>query len=537
MNGTRDRDDAAQAARDLAQLHAQAAAARAVLTRLQHKVAAAEDLLEGNQAAQMIEANEHLVLGILRAQTAADDAERGLDEVASYAQHDALTGLPNRLLLLDRFAHAIVSARRRGGRVALLFLDLDNFKQINDTLGHAAGDEALKHTAHCLTSCVREVDTVSRHGGDEFLILLTDVSQASDAAVIAEKLVAALATPACAGDLAPLAASIGISIYPEDGEDADTLISRADAAMYHAKRHGLGSFLFHNEQPPGEQCLEPFAIASLQRPLTHYELALSDHERRHVQMREANQQLLLAALDARDLQTAAEQAQQQQSRFLAMLAHELRNPLTPIRAAAALLNRVGHEELPRMQSIIERQVTHMTRLVGDLLDLSRVHTGKLRLERERVDLADVIAEAIDACQPAMDARKQHFDVQVPSGPLVVDGDHVRLAQVLSNLLDNASKYTPNGGDIGLRVEVLDDAVVLRVTDSGIGITAEALPDVFDPFVQDPHATGFNGVGLGIGLTVVRELVEAHGGSVVASSAGPGLGSAFVVTVPLARHED
>jgi signal transduction histidine kinase len=147
-------------------------------------------------------------------------------------------------------------------------------------------------------------------------------------------------------------------------------------------------------------------------------------------------------------------------------------------------------------------------------------------------MADLIDEAVRSCRPAMDARLQHFGVFVPSCALDVDGDPVRLTQVLCNLLGNASKYTQVGGEIGLSVTAAKDVIVMTVSDNGIGITAEALPRVFEPFVQDKHAIGFSGSGLGIGLTVVRELVEAHGGSVVASSAGSGFGSQFVVTLPL-----
>jgi signal transduction histidine kinase len=156
------------------------------------------------------------------------------------------------------------------------------------------------------------------------------------------------------------------------------------------------------------------------------------------------------------------------------------------------------------------------------------------LERERVDMTDVIDQAIAVCRPAMDVRLQQFSVQVPAVALDVDGDPLRLVQVVSNLLDNASKYTPDGGEIGLSVVVSDDYIVLTVSDTGIGITAGSLTAVFDPFVQDVHATAFNGCGLGIGLTVVRELVEAHGGTVVAHSGGSDLGSQFVVTLPLLR---
>ncbi|MBW3549593.1 MAG: sensor histidine kinase [Proteobacteria bacterium] len=269
-----------------------------------------------------------------------------------------------------------------------------------------------------------------------------------------------------------------------------------------------------------------------------HELEMAAHERQHTQQQEANTQLILAALDARDLQVAAELAQRRQTDFLAVLAHELRNPLAPIRSAASLLGMSGSDEtlLPRLREIIERQVTHMSRLVGDLLDVSRASTGKLRLEREVIEMGRIIDEAIDACRPAVLARGQRLDVTRPPTGLEVCGDPVRLAQVLGNLLDNASKYTPEGGSIGLAAVVVDQSLVITVSDTGIGITAEALSQVFEPFVQEPHATGFNSGGLGIGLTVVSELIQAHGGTVTASSAGSGQGSQFVVTLPLFDRE-
>ena len=162
------------------------------------------------------------MLATLRARTEAEAAARALEELSRSAEHDALTGLPSRVLLLDRFAGAMAHARRHGTRFALLFLDLDNFKEINDTLGHAVGDQALKRAADCLVSSIRGADSVSRHGGDEFLILLTEMSQASDVVRIAQKVMRALGTPVRVGDqVLRLTASIGISIYPEDGEDAD----------------------------------------------------------------------------------------------------------------------------------------------------------------------------------------------------------------------------------------------------------------------------------------------------------------------------
>ena len=521
---------AADAALELAHLQGQVEAARALLVRLLQDVVVAESRLGGSQAAQLLEANEQLVVAALRHQADAETAAQALNEASRSAELDVLTQLPNRVLLLDRFALAIANARRHGTRLALLFVDLDHFKHINDTLGHAVGDEVLQRAAHCLASSVRDADTVSRYGGDEFVILLSEVTHAAAAVLVADKVSAALGAPARVGEhVLSLTASIGISLYPDDGDDADTLIDRADAAMYRAKRQGPGGYAFHGEAPRAGNGQAP--------PLT-------EHERRNAQLREANEQLVLAALGAQELQAAAEQAQRRQMEFLAVVAHELRNPLAPIRIATALLGRVRTDEplLPRARAIIEQQVAHMSRLVRELLALSRTETGAGRPAPEPrvVDLAGLIDAVVHAWRPAMQARRQHFDLDVPAGALDVHGDPVGLAQILGNLLDNASKYTHEDGTIGLVVEVaggvVGDTVVMTVSDSGIGITAEALPDVFEPFVQDPHAIGFNGVGLGIGLTVVRELAQAHGGCVVASSGGPGLGSCFVVTLPMAQAD-
>lgn len=223
------------------------------------------------------------------------------------------------------------------------------------------------------------------------------------------------------------------------------------------------------------------------------------------------------------------------SEMLAVVAHELRNSLMPIRLSAAQLGRVGSDEvsLARLRFAIERQVDHMSRLVGDLLDISRSGHGKLRIERVQVDIAEVVAEAADACRLYIEAREQHLRIELPAKRARVDGDRVRLVQVVSNLLENASKYSPRGAKITVSAVLKKDSVELAVTDRGIGISAAVLPHVFETFVQDSHAVAFNGAGLGLGLSVVRELVQAHGGDVVARSAGRGLGSQFIVNLPLA----
>ncbi|MDO9075205.1 MAG: GGDEF domain-containing protein [Rubrivivax sp.] len=249
MNGDARQTPVSEAAAvaDLARVQAKVAAARAELARLLQEVVRAESRLSNCQAAQLLAANEQLVVTALAAQTAAADASQALAVVAHAAERDPLTQLPNRVLLIDRLSRAIATARRRGSRLALLFVDLDDFKRINDELGHAAGDEMLKCAAKRLVSAVRDADTVSRHGGDEFLVLLTDIAVPDDAAHIAAKLLQALAEPGGA-DGAPtsLSASIGISLYPDDGDDIDLLIQRADQAMYRAKRSGAGRWVFHD---------------------------------------------------------------------------------------------------------------------------------------------------------------------------------------------------------------------------------------------------------------------------------------------------
>lgn len=336
-----------------------------------------------------------------------------------------------------------------------------------------------------------------------------------------------------------LTASIGICVYPDDGDTPQSLIDRADKAMYRAKRLGLGSFAFHQAGAEHEAARPPAPLVSLQHPVIHRAVAMAEHEQRAEQLREANEQLVLAALNAQELQAAAERSQQRQKEFLALVAHELRNPLTPLGVAASLLRSSNPSDLQRMQRIIEQQVTHITRLVGDLLDLSRSSTGKLRLHFRTVDLAQIVDDAINISRPAMDARLQHFRVELPPRPIALEADPIRLNQILSNLLDNASKYTPDGGEISLVAHAHEHELVIHVRDNGIGISHGALPRVFEPFAQDSHATGFNGQGLGIGLTVVKELVEAHEGTVVVASGGIGLGSEFTVTLPLNvfREED
>jgi two-component system CheB/CheR fusion protein len=239
-----------------------------------------------------------------------------------------------------------------------------------------------------------------------------------------------------------------------------------------------------------------------------------------------------------EAQVAAEgvlhQESERKDEFLAMLGHELRNPLVPIRNAAEVLNHVGSSD-PRIawvRDTLVRQVDHVTRLVDDLLDISRVTRGAMSLHLAPVELTPVVQRAVDAVRPLFERKRHRFGIQLPDVPVWIEGDAIRLAQVVENLLTNAAKYTDSGGEIALRRGVEANRAVLHVRDNGIGIAPHMQGRMFDLFVQDERAIDRSQGGLGIGLALVRHLVELHGGSVVAESPGSGEGSDFVVTLPL-----
>jgi signal transduction histidine kinase len=240
-----------------------------------------------------------------------------------------------------------------------------------------------------------------------------------------------------------------------------------------------------------------------------------------------------SALENARLYKDVETADRQKNEFLSMLAHELRNPLAPIRNAAEVLRLSGvdHPRVRWARDIIDRQVAHLVRLVDDLLDVSRITKGKIRLQTEDVDLAAVVAQAVEASRPLIDARGHRLEVSLPPGPLVVSGDPARLTQVLTNLLNNAAKYTDAGGRIWLSLAREDGRAAVRVRDNGIGIPPDMLSTVFDLFTQLDGSLERSQGGLGIGLTLVRRLVEMHGGRVEVRSDGPGCGSEFAVWLP------
>ncbi len=233
------------------------------------------------------------------------------------------------------------------------------------------------------------------------------------------------------------------------------------------------------------------------------------------------------------------EADVRKNEFLAMLGHELRNPLAPIRNAVKIMKQRGSEDhaLCWARDVIDHQTRQMAQLVDDLLEISRVTRGKVRLHKEVVSIATIIAYAVETSRPIIDAHRHRFSIALPPETILVQADAVRMAQVLSNLLNNAAKYTEAGGHIRLAVKVEDEMVVFRVRDNGIGIPAEMLASVFDLFTQVNHSLDRSSGGLGLGLTVVRSLVEMHGGSVQATSEGLGKGSEFVVHLPVWKAEE
>jgi len=239
--------------------------------------------------------------------------------------------------------------------------------------------------------------------------------------------------------------------------------------------------------------------------------------------------------ERKELEQSLREADRRKDEFMATLAHELRNPLAPIFSVLHLmqLKHGGNPDLQRMHGVLDRQVRHLSRLVDDLMDMSRITSGRVVLQRARIDLRTIVANAVESAQPVMDAARHTFSLTLPPQAVELDGDATRLAQVLLNVLSNAAKFTPPGGAIGLTVETAGDQAIVRVRDNGMGIAPDMIPKMFEMFVQGHRAGEHVHGGLGIGLSLSRQLVTLHGGSIDAHSDGPGLGTAIAICLPLA----
>jgi PAS domain S-box-containing protein len=255
-------------------------------------------------------------------------------------------------------------------------------------------------------------------------------------------------------------------------------------------------------------------------------------------IRDADGEIIGASKIGRDItqekliEAERQEAERRKDEFLAMLAHELRNPLSAINGAAQLLgNLETEEELEWAKEVVLRQVKHLARLIDDLLDVSRISRGKISLRKEPLDLSPVVGSAVEAVRPLMEERKHELSVSLVNGGLRLEADPLRLEQILINLLTNAAKYTDAEGKISLTARHEGADIVITVRDTGMGISPELLPRIFDPFIQGDRTMARSEGGLGIGLTLAQKLAEMHGGGVTATSEGPGKGSEFTVRLP------
>ena len=262
-------------------------------------------------------------------------------------------------------------------------------------------------------------------------------------------------------------------------------------------------------------------------------------QRANSELEEANLSLQSEIAERARIAQALKEADRHKDEFLAMLAHELRNPLAPIHSAVELmrLRPLADPQLVWARDVIARQLTSLTRLVDDLLDVSRITRGKINLTRQAVELDALISRAVETVHPLFDDRKHELTLELPEPGVMVFGDSTRLTQAIANVLGNAAKYTDTGGRIALSAVVRADDVEIRIRDNGIGIRPELLPYVFELFTQLDRADGRTQGGLGIGLALVQRLVQMHGGDVTALSTGPGEGSEFVIRLPVLRENE
>ena len=321
-------------------------------------------------------------------------------------------------------------------------------------------------------------------------------------------------------DLAePLAAALQRAIR-------EGLSIQAQGVLAHplrAGQHTLGALaLVHRPESPG---LAPRDLVTLDELVGRAAIALDNARLYRSLQREI--------VRSKQAEESLQDSNQRKDEFLAMLSHELRNPLAPIRNAVEVIRRVGSGEpmLAMARDIIDRQAGHLARLVDELLDVSRISQGKIALRKESVELGRIVSQSVETARPLIDQRGQKLVLDMPPGQVWLSADPARLAQVLANLLHNACKYTPEGGRIDLSVGATQGEAKILVRDNGSGIDPQLLPHVFDLFVQGERSLDRSQGGLGVGLTLVKRLVDMHGGRVEASSGGVGKGALFTVTLP------
>lgn len=307
---------------------------------------------------------------------------------------------------------------------------------------------------------------------------------------------------------------------------AERLSCHEDARTMLVKSYGIEAYCCHPLMSQGK-LVGTLSFGAKSRP------AFTPEE---IEVMQAVSHLVAMAMARLRMEQALRDAGRRKDEFLATLAHELRNPLAPIRTGLHLMRQIGEQDphAPRIQEMMERQVDHIVRLVDDLMEVSRIRSGKIELKIEQVDIAAIIRQAIESSQPFLDASGLSLTVKTPDAPLHVRADPVRLTQVLCNLLNNAAKYTEAGGHVEVEAYARGDQAVVSVADTGAGIPPEMLPHIFELFAQVDRTRDRAQGGLGIGLALVTTLMAMHGGEVSAESAGPGQGSRFTLRLPLSQ---
>jgi signal transduction histidine kinase/ActR/RegA family two-component response regulator len=331
---------------------------------------------------------------------------------------------------------------------------------------------------------------------------------------------------------AELRAGVGALLLTEEVLTPETIADLAEV---------LGSQLPWSDLPvlvfAGAQNREESIATAVRRLAEHAEITLIDRPTRKVTLISAVESALRARsrqYEVRDLLLQLENGVRERDRFLAMLSHELRNPLAAIQTAIELMERKDAQTLTREREVVSRQIRVLSRLVDDLLDLSRLTLGKIVIAQVAVDATELVERCVQAHRPLAENHGIELSLRADGPRFTTRGDSVRLEQVLNNLLANALKYTPRGGHVAIRVSVAGGMGEIRIQDDGIGIDSRVLPRIFDPFTQDDDTIDRSKGGLGIGLTLVRHLVQLHGGTVSAESAGRGAGSTFVLRLPVAK---
>ncbi len=486
-----------------------------LVRRLQNDIALAMGGLPAAKTERISELTALLgAAAIHSARCAADAAE---DERAKRTsprlfELDALTELPNRALFRARFSQALAHARRRNGRVGVLFIDLDGFKSINDRYGHAIGDHVIRLVARRLASAVRDGDMVSRHGGDEFLVLLSEVSDAADAATLAGVVRRALTGPLRVGeDMIECGGSIGVSVYPDDGQDQETLVHRADEAMFIAKRRKRGEA----SAGVGEALPDVTHADRVPAASRMAETALRQAEHRIQALRESNEGLLVSAIISEDLHQRAERAALEQSELLSVSAHELRGSLFALQTATAtlVLTQGDRVHFPRLTLMLQRQIANIARITAELLDVARLNSQRLTLHYASIDMSAVVSETVAEFprypdRPAMEMESTSLD----RGALVL-ADAVRMRQVLVAILTVLSQRAPTPRRISVSVSLVDG--VCSTTLRAIGATRPVHECAID---TDDSTRGNTGPNLAdrhtprLSLVLVRQLLESHRGT-------------------------